>query len=455
MNRIYSFLFLFLSLNAFSQTLPRSRSVDWTLAGLRDTTSIGFVEIDMQVQGAIGNGTTPNDSMIASVLSNIAEPGVILNFPAGNFLFNKTINVPSNVIIRGEGPANTIFTMDLGHQGHGFSIKGYPNTSDFTIITESAFKDSSFIMVHNPSVFSAGDWLRIIQNDVDLVTSSWGEETVGQIVQIEAISNNKIILKSPLRMGYSTSRAPYIIKVVPAENVGIECIKIHRIDNTAPEQSSNIYFFYAVNCWVMGLESENCTFSHIQSRYSSNLCFTKSYFHDGFDYGDGGRAYGIMIQFTSNECLIENNIFKQLRHSMIMQAGANGNVFAFNYSLDPYWDTQPHNSSGDMVLHGNYVYANLFEQNICQNIVIDNSHGPNGPYNTFFRNRSEGYGIFFSADNSPSQNFLGNEITNTHLPYSLVNYLIQGSDHFLFGNNNKGTIDPVGTNSLKIGRAHV
>jgi hypothetical protein len=133
---------------------------------------------------------------------------------------------------------------------------------------------------------------------------------------------------------------------------------------------------------------------------------------------------------------------------MIVQAGANGNVFAYNYSHYPYWESTPSNSAGDAVLHGNYTYANLFEQNICQNIVIDNSHGPNGPYNTMLRNRSERYGIFFSASNSPDQNFLGNEITHTGIPYSLINYTILGSGHFIHGNNNKVTIHPSGTEIL-------
>jgi len=133
---------------------------------------------------------------------------------------------------------------------------------------------------------------------------------------------------------------------------------------------------------------------------------------------------------------------------MIVQVGANGNVLAYNYSLDPFWTSIPNNAAGDMVLHGNYPYSNLFEQNVCQNIIIDNSHGPNGPYNTFFRNRAESYGIFFSSTNSPAQNFLGNDIPNTNIPFSLVNYTIQGSDHFIHGNNNKGTIDPIGTEVL-------
>jgi len=448
MNWIYSILIIFISISGFSQTLPNSRSVDWTLAGLRDTSTLGFIEIDVQARGVKGNGTFANDSIIEQLLSSITATGAILNFPTGNFLFNKTINVPNNIVIRGQGAQYTTFTMDLGGTGNAFNIQGKSINSSKVSIKNFASKDSSFITVSDLKNFSSGNWIQIAQNDTDLVTSEWAINSVGQIVKIKSISSDTIKLESPLRMSYDTSRLPYIVKIMPAENVGIECLAIHRQDNTAPEQASNVNFSYAVNCWIKGIESENCTFSHIQANRSSNLYISKSYFHHGFDYGGGGRAYGIMLQATSNECLVENNIFEHLRHSMIVQSGANGNVFTYNYSLDPFWDTSPNDAAGDIVLHGNYTYANLFEQNICQNIAIDNSHGPNGPYNTFFRNRANGFGIFFSAANSPSQNLLGNEITNTTFPYNFVNYTIQGTDHFIYGDNNKGTINPPGTNTL-------
>ena len=448
MNWIYSLLFLFLYSSAFSQTLIPSRSVDWTLAGLRDTTTTGFIEIDMLAQGAVGNGNVPNDSILDNVLLSITGPGAILNFPTGNYLFNNTIDITSNVIIRGQGADQTTFTMDLGGTSHSFSIQGSLVSSDTTSLTEAAVKDSSFMIVSDPGSFSIGNWVQIVQYDSDLVTSSWAENSVGQILRIKTISNNKIVFESPFRMDFDIARSPYIVRINPVENVGIECLKIQRMDDTAPEQSSNLNFKYAVNSWVNGIESENCTFSHIQARRSSNIYISKSYFHHAFGYGGNGRAYGVMLHATSNECLVENNIFEHLRHSMIAQSGANGNVFAYNYSVDPYWESTPENSAGDMVIHGNYPYSNLFEQNICQNIVIDNSHGPNGPYNTFFRNRSEGYGIFFSASNSPNQNFLGNEITNDNFPYNLINYTLQGSGHFIHGNNNKGTIHPAGTEIL-------
>lgn len=448
MRTIIYLLIVQINLFSFSQTLPTQRSVDWKLAGLRDTSTAGFITIDMQTLGVINDGLTPNDALMDSLLNVYGDQGTILSFPAGDFLFQETIELPNNTIIRGDGAESTTFHFDLGGSDHSFHIEGENDNTSTSSVIGDAWKDNDFILVDDPSLFSSGDWIRILLNDSSLVTSSWAHKTVGQIVRVLAIENNKLLLESPLRMDYDSAKMPYVVRMLPAKNIGIECLKIHRIDNTSPSQTSNVYYSYAVNCWVKGVESENCTFSHVQARRSSNIYIANSYFHHGFEYGGNGRAYGVMLHITSNECLVENSLFEHLRHSIIVQAGANGNVFAYNYSLDPYWDSSPSNSAGDLVLHGNYAYANLFEQNIGQNIVIDNSHGPNGPFNTFFRNRSEGYGIFFSASNSPDQNFLGNEITNSSFPYSLVNYTILGSGHFLHGNNDKGTIHPLGTELL-------
>ncbi len=441
---LFSLLFFF---NANSQILPTDRQIDWTVAGLRDTTTNGFAIINLNDFGLNGDGITPNDDAFTAALASAGTDGAILTFPEGNFLFNQSISLEKNTVLTGAGANNTSLTFDLGGQGHAINIAGR-STSETTTVVSTGAKDDNALDVEDPSLFQPGDWIRLQQVDAHLVTSSWAEGTVGQIMQIEDISNNKIFFKSTFRRTFSLEDMPTITKIEPIENVGISCLKIIRVDNTAPAQTSNIRFDFAANCWVSSIESSNCTFSHIEARLSSNLRIEKSYLHDAFEFGGGGRAYGIMLHFTSNEILVENNIFKRLRHSMILQAGANGNVFTYNYSFDPFWTSFPNDAAGDMVLHGNYIFANLFEQNIGQNIVIDNSHGPNGPNNTFFRNRGELFGIFFSATNSPGQNFIGNEITNVNLPYSFVNYNIQGSDHFILSNNNKGTIDPPGSDTL-------
>lgn len=447
-----SFLFLTITIVSYAQQIPSDRLVNWNIAGLHDTTTANFDYIDLATFGLDDTGILPSDQIVDSLLSGVYQNGVILQFPVGTFLFNNALQVPSNCVIRGLGAEATVFKIDLGGSGNGFNISGQPVNADTTFLMFEADKDSNKIIVFDASIFSVGDWIKISQQDADLVTSNWAIGSVGQIVQVSFIDGNTIYLASPLRMKYELARQPMIKRLVMKRNVGFECFSIIRMDNTAPEQSKNISFQYAENCWVNGIESTNCTFAHIVAENSSNLQVEKSYLHHSFEYGGGGRGYGVVLQFTSNECRVENTIFERLRHSMLLQAGVNGNVFAFNYSSDPFWTNgNPFlsgNSAGEITLHGNYVYANLFEHNCVQNIVIDNSHGANGPNNTFFRNRASLYGIFFSDNTSPQQNIVGNEIPNTSFPYSSVNYSIQGSSHFIFGNNNKGNVDPPGTAGL-------
>lgn len=450
--RLISFLFtLFVGLNLSAQLIPNNRKTDWSVAGIKDTNTSNFIQFNMALNGLFGDGITPNDAAFTNFLSQHNGENLTLFFPAGNYLFQQTIAIPSNTLLKGESSSLTKFIVQHANSGHGITIHGQ-SLADTSYLVQNHQLNDSIIIVHNPTLFQEGDWIQLIQNDAQFITSSWAANTVGQIIQIESINGNNILLKSKLRLNYDTQLTPFIKKINPVENCGIECISIERMDNTAPEQASNIHFSYAVNCWVAGIESKNTTFAHLEAEYSSNLAVNRCYFHDAFGYGDGGRAYGVMLHFTTNECLIEDNIFKHLRHSMILQAGANCNVFAYNYSEEPYWTEVnpllPSNSSGDMVLHGNYPYLNLFEQNIGQNIVIDNSHGANGPFNTFFRNRAASFGVFFSDATSPSQNIIATEIPNTSFPYSVVNYTISGIDHLLIGNNNKGTIVPAGTQNI-------
>ena len=446
-------IFCYCNLN--SQIIPNNRMYDWSSFGLKDTTTLNFNSIDLSNYGLYSSGLSPNDSLLLSIISNTSSgsaAGVILNFPAGTYLFNQTISLPGNIVLKGKGADSTILKFDLNGSGHSIEVSG-SISSDTTAIIQDIYKDSSSIFVHNTSSFISGDWIRIIQNDGSLINNGWALNTVGQIVRISQVINNKLILSSKLRENYNTSSQPYIKKIILKENTGIECLKIIRED-VSTNQVSNLKFSRTANCWVSGIESDKCNFAHVDVEYSSNHSISKSYFHDAHNYGSGGKAYGVMLHFTSNECLVEDNIFNHLRHSMILQAGANGNVFSYNYSLDPFWTGVffPSNSAGEIVLHGNWPYANLFEGNDVGNIVVDNSHNANGPHNTFLRNRARGYGIFFSDTSSPGQHFIGNEITNDSLgaPFNSLNYFIQGSNHLLFGNNYLGNIDPIGTDSLPI-----
>jgi len=440
-------LFIIFASTIAAQILPASRSVDWSKAGLTAAVPTFANTIDLDAAGLTGDGVTPNDAALQAVLSPLGNTPTILQFSAGVYLFSSRIQLPNNVILRGRGADSTSLKFNLGGSNNCIQAVGSQAIADSTYFVSNAAKGNNFAEVTNASRYPVGAYIRIMQNDSAQMYSTWAYRTLGQIVRVDSTAGNRIYFSSPLRRDYNTSQRPYFVRINPKINIGIECLKIDRMDATAA-QTCNILLQNAVNAWVKGVESNNCNFAHLSLASCTNISVQNSYFHHAFNYGGGGKAYGIEISATTGEALIENNIFRNLRHSILFQSGANGNVVGYNYSTQPYWNESffPTNSAGDLVLHGNYPYANLFEGNIVQNIVIDISHEANGEHNTFFRNRAELYGIFFSGTTSPNQNFIANDVTST----SNGLYSLQGSGHFEYANRFRGTVMPTGTDATPL-----
>jgi hypothetical protein len=387
------------------------------------------------------------DQALQMALKDLNGPGEIF-FPAGTYLFKQTIHLPDSILLRGEMDSSSLKPLSIlmlapGNNRHGISITG----GQALVIDKIHYElkqGSQKLAVRSPSSFIPGDIIKLNPtDDSTLVNNTWAFESTGQIFEILKIEGDSLILNKPLRRSYSGTHAPLLKKLNPIRQVHLQCLGIFRIDTTT-SQSSNIYFNNAMDCSVSGVQSYFCNFAHIDINNSSRISIINSHYKDAHSYGGGGKGYGVMIQSGSGDCYIHQNYFDHLRHSMILQAGANGNVIAYNYSSHPYWTETilPSNSAGDLVLHGNYVYMNLFEGNVVQNIVIDNSHGINGPFNTFYRNRAELFGIFMNAQPaSHSQNFIANQVINTNSAF-LGLYSLQGNQHYEYGNIVKGNIMP-------------
>jgi Pectate lyase superfamily protein len=445
LSRQRSIALLILALPIWSSLLaqsviPAERLCNWSTAGLREANvpiiqSINFAEV-----GGVPDGLSANDNAFQNILNNLPGGQLEIYFPEGDYLFKQPLTLPGNILLRGSDHQQSRLLFDQEGADHLIKAEGSTDTLHQTLAMD-AFAQQQSLTVTDASSFAPGDFIMVQDDDSDLVTSDWAVYSSGQLLRITAINGNVIQLLYPLRRDFTIARQAKIRRYFPIQNIGIEQLVVERMDSTST-QTSNFFFQYASNCWLRCVESRRCNFAHVDLRFSSNMEITGSYFQDAFDFGNGGKAYGVIMHFASGDNLLYDCNFRRLRHAMILQAGANGNVFAYNYSKEPYWTevSLPASSAGDMVLHGNYPYGNLFEGNICQNIVIDDSHGVNGPFNTFFRNRAEHYGIFMNPIlPSDSQNFIANEISSVD---SFGFYFIFGQDQYELANNDQGVLTP-------------
>jgi hypothetical protein len=429
-------------------SIPAHRSTAWDLAGNTQLITAPANLVSILDFGADNTGQLPCNAAYTQAIASLGGAAATIFFPEGQYLFTSGIAVPDSVFIKGESAA-TVLRFETPNAGDLITMTGSVNDVPLPFAT-SASRGQTTITLENAASLSAGDVIRLMMTDNDLVFSVWAYGTVGQVVEITAVEGNTVHLADPLNTYYPMSRAPKATKMEPIRAAGVECLSIIRAD-AADLQASNIKIRVGFNCVVRNVHSTYCAFAHVETNVSAHITIEGCYFNQAIGYGSGGRGYGVMLQETSSYIHVQNNIFDRLRHSMIAQSGANGNVFSYNFSRDPYWTdvSLPANSAGDIVMHGNYPFMNLAEGNTVQHIVVDASHGTNGPMNTFFRNRAQLYGFFSDATTvTDSMNLIGNETTNFGL--FMGNFVVNGSGHLNHGNNVRGNTTPANTQNIGI-----
>jgi len=440
-----------------AQIIPSLRTSNWSDTGYPDSIPEPSIILDIMNYGAIGDGIADDYNAVVNAIAALSGMQGVIYFPPGEYKIGTSLNLPDSVILRGASSDSTHLKFDLqGAVGNCINITGSVTSGFDTIV--SALQGGNYISVLDSAPYQPGIYLELVQDNGawDTQPVSWADNSVGQILYVLNVTpsgvGGSIETESAIRGEYSSGTwgTNARIRIInPAREVGIECLQISRADSVHSGVCFNIYYNYAVNCWIRGIESSKSIGSHVEVDASSKITITGSYFHHAYEYdGASTHGYGITLFNHTGECRVENNIMKHLRHSFSFQAGANGNVNAYNYSLDPNRSEAIPDYGADISMHGHYPFLNLFEGNIVQNIQLDQTWGPSGPYNTFFRNRVELYGILMTsaAVESNDQHFVGNEVTNPNV--LMGNYIIAGTGHIQHGNMVKGTLTPVGTTPL-------
>jgi Secretion system C-terminal sorting domain len=390
---ITTILFLLFSHSIFAQhrtMIPSERVVEWDNVGYNRGNGLptlnGTPEVIVSGKDSISVKTALNSAKILS------QNGlVIVKFGVGDYYTNEQIILTNNMILQGEGSrfnddspfinsTQLIYTGpdDLNKSCTVIKIQGEVISNALPINNWAAKQ----ITLENPaSSINVGDYLLYYARSTD------GDQKIGNIIKVtQKNSNTSFDLEDDIsltnQLAVLSTAGVYLIE--PVQNVGIQDMTIRSLNPTCNNTGHNIEIRYAVNCWIKGVESYKPFNAHVGISSSSAIEIRECYFQQSHSYGAGGVGYGVSLGNYTNNCLIEDNIFRYLRHSMIVSTGANRNVFAYNYSREQ--NDEYNYNVGDISIHGRYPYANLFEGNIVNRIQADMYWGSNGPFNTFFRN---------------------------------------------------------------------
>lgn len=298
------------------------------------------------------------------------------------------------------------------------------------------------ITVDDASGFTVGEHAELQQhNDWELMdpegrwrTESWvPEDAVGQMFEEVAVSGNEVTVSPPVTLDYDPEQSPRLRPMRLVVGAGFQGLAFER---TSRGDASTVQLKNTAGVWLRDCEGDTTMRAHLSTSSTLFCEIRDSYFHDSHDYGGGGHGYGASLGNHTTGCLIENNLFVHLRHAMMVQVGATGNVFGYNYSREPYQNQGGDWNPPDISLHGHYPSMNLFESNVVQEAAVADYWGPCGPGNTFFRNRLEAEGLWV-RDSSHGQNIVGNELTDGS---NVIDIDETVEDTFLHGNLVEGEV---------------
>lgn len=399
-----------------SSIIPLSRRMDWqpgVPGGIPPVAQVcGASAPSVLDFGAVGDGTTDDAQAFQDAIDAAPEASAV-RIPAGDYLLNAGLTIDHGVVLCGEGADQSRLLFDTASTA--ISVVTY-DRGDWVALESGYIHGSTTLDVADAATFAVGDYAELQQDnnwarmdpDGEWRNASWvPEAAMGQLVQIVAVEGNTLTVDPPVTVNYDSSHHPQIRPLGLVSGAGLQSLYLTRLNDS---DHGIIELKNAVGCWVRDCEGEMTFRAHVSTNAALWCEIRDSWFHHAHDHGGGGHGYGVNLGNHTTACLVENNVFVDLRHSMLVQSGATANVFGYNYSRENYQSEGGDWTPCDISLHGHYPSMNLFEGNVIQEIDVSDYWGPCGPGNTFFRNRVESEGIQI-MDYSHDQNIVGNELT--------------------------------------------
>ena len=322
----------------------------------------------------LANGDDLEDDTRAfqEVLARTATGGGVIEIPAGTFYLSASLQLGSRQVLRGEGSGRTrlIFARSLNQ---GIEIGGgYPGAP---IEVFSARKGSSSITVRMRDALRGAAFGLLTQT---------GKATsqIVRIVRVQRADDRAVVmLEEPLNATFPAGSSFQVFAA--AEHAGIEQLSLD-VATRDVRIGDMIRLRSAANSWIRDVVSRQAFGAHVFTRQSYHCEIRDSLFDDATGHHDGKQGYGIDLANATTACLVENNTLRRLRHSILLQEGANGNVVARNHSREPRHTNFARGGPGDISFHG-AANANLIESNVVERIHLGDA-GAVGAGNAVLRN---------------------------------------------------------------------
>ena len=319
-------------------------------------------------------------------------PGTGQRYTSGGvFVPDPTATQLMKINIEGSAEIIRLNTVDPGQ-----------NTVSINLTVDAPLGSNTITLANNPGI-QVGELLFIDQITDNHPDVFWGlahdppgggsrrwycrqDRSLGQIVEVAAVSGNTITIATPLHCTFSPTYTAQVMRFNPdsktVTGVGIEDLYLFG----GGGGHGCITMVNSAYCWVKHVECQWFKGGAVQVVWSYRCELRDSFFHETFDPYPGGGGYIIDMQWLTSDCLVENNISWYGNKNITMRCCGGGNVIAYNYMDDSFGADYPDlPEAGLNTEHMTTSHMELCEGNYSHNFSGGDFWG-NTIDNTVFRN---------------------------------------------------------------------
>lgn len=266
--------------------------------------------VDVLQEGAVADGVTDDSAAFISARTKAAITGKFVYAPAGTYKLNSAVTSSEDLRIVGDGDSTVLdFTGTV--TGGNYALEALGTATQIEELSGSQAEGSNTVLFVSPPSLAIGD-VFVIFNPT---ASSWSafrtEYFAGEWCEVESISGNTVITKSPLYDTYAAAAVdvykvtgPSVhlrdIKVVGTTVTGLMhpqfCIN-PLFENVTGEHANNSVI-YPDRCYGVTIDNPNIK-----------------------NVGDGGDDYGISIGNSQHVRVNGGSIYSR-RHSVTHGGGS-------------------------------------------------------------------------------------------------------------------------------------
>jgi len=426
-------------------TISASRVPDWYMPTAVDTS--GWTVTNVNAADCADNAT--NDKTAIQNAINAAGASTVLQLQSsctyninggGDILIEK-----DNIVLRGGGIGSTLLRLHVPEQQILARTSAAPGTA--TNWTAGFARGTTTVTVASASGITAGDWIRLksafpAELNVDShacdPSGSWNNARNIYVAKVVSVDGNDIVIDRPLRNDHSNGPTPCqqtVREITPRRGVGIEALSIEFVDPAAQAPDwmfePAIAFDAVVESWVQDVKiisqacagtgapvdcdtlqtqnvAINVTSSLSGDSRSARVLLDRVWILNTYFWPFNEQG----IAMTGVESAVINSIFEGAHVDIKFEAGAQGNIYAYNFSrcspaVAESCGAQAYGVQNSVFMHGLANESLVEGSDVELRTMPDTFWGSQQYRNTQYRNRISANPTHRHASHSKTANESG------------------------------------------------